>query len=580
MTPSTTAAGDRRLERPRERARCSAGGRLSPLLSVWALIICDPAWGQQDQRPGARLPEPPEYAAPSSGARILPPVPLPDGSSTRSLEAGRRVFVRDYRLSGNTVLADDELAPLLAPYANREVSFEELAELRDALTRAYVERGYVSSGAVIPPQTLEHDVLEIVLVEGVLVDVKVQTDGRLRESYLRKRIQRGVIDPVNVTVLEERLQILQQDERVARIEASLTPAEQRGESVLDLSVTEATPYSFYLEASNYESPSVGAVRGLVRFTHRNVTGFGDRVSATYRQSKGLRGIEGSYAVPLNAHDTALELHSQYASSDVVEEPFDELDIESRSQTHGMTLSHPLYRTPSRRLSISATGEYRRSKSFLSGSPVSFSQGVERGVSKVAVVRVSQDASLRKPRQALAVRSTLSVGLDALGATRNSGNTPDGQFVSWLGQLQYVQRAAWLDTQIIVRAAAQISDSPLLGLEQFPLGGHASVRGYRENAVVRDNGAVASLEARIPVLRRSVGVPLLQVGPFVDVGHAWDSEGAAADETLLAVGIGARWAVTNNIVLEGTWAESVRDLPSGGEHDPQDSGLQLRLSAAF
>ncbi|MGI9296200.1 MAG: ShlB/FhaC/HecB family hemolysin secretion/activation protein, partial [Pseudomonadales bacterium] len=357
-------------------------GRLFALvLLTLALASQQVVWAQQEQRPGARLPELPDYTPPSSKSNaILPPVSLPNKSDTQSLQAGQRVFVRDYHFSGNTVLVDDELESLLKPYSNRDVGFTELAELRDTLTRTYIERGYMTSGAVIPPQTLKNDVLEIRLIEGVLADVEVKTNGRLRESYVRKRMQRGGIDPVNVKEIEERLQILlHQDERIAQIEASLTPGPQRAEAVLNLAVTEAQPYRTYLELSNYESPSVGSLRGLAQFTHANVTGLGDRFTATYRKSEGLDGIEGSYAIPLNAYDTVLDLHGQYTESDVVEKPFDDLDIESRSETYGFTLSQPVHRSASSRLELSLTAEYRRSKSFLLGSPFSFSEGVEQGV---------------------------------------------------------------------------------------------------------------------------------------------------------------------------------------------------------
>ena len=63
------------------------------------------------------------------------------------------MFVREFRTSGNTVIPDRELAEVTAPYAGRAITTEELLDVRDALTRLYVERGYVNSGAIVPTRT-------------------------------------------------------------------------------------------------------------------------------------------------------------------------------------------------------------------------------------------------------------------------------------------------------------------------------------------------------------------------------------------------------------------------------------------
>src|SRR6185436_2180938 len=65
-------------------------------------------------------------------------------------------FVRVERIEfrGNTVFPTAELAALAQPLAGRRVSVAEIEDLRQKVTRQYVDRGYVNSGALIDEAAL------------------------------------------------------------------------------------------------------------------------------------------------------------------------------------------------------------------------------------------------------------------------------------------------------------------------------------------------------------------------------------------------------------------------------------------
>jgi hypothetical protein len=83
----------------------------------------------------------------------LPPVerkPLaPDAAEQASLFVQRIVF------RGNGAISTAELDSIAAPYRGRKVTAAEIEELRQALTRHYVERGYINSGALLDPDSPE-----------------------------------------------------------------------------------------------------------------------------------------------------------------------------------------------------------------------------------------------------------------------------------------------------------------------------------------------------------------------------------------------------------------------------------------
>jgi len=555
----------------------------------------------QDVRPGDERPELPEFEPPEEEKRspilplpelppfepprkepgtVLPRLEVPQGPDTKGLEGGARVSVQRIEISGNTALPDEELREIARPYLGRELSFSDLERLRDELTLAYIRRGYVTSGAVIPSQLLADGVLEVWVVEGVLEAIQVETDGRFRAGYLRKRIALGAAPPVNVHELEKRLQLLQQDDRIRAVHASLVPGERRGESVLQVRVAEARPLQVRLEGNNYSSPALGGVRGQAWGAFRNITGWGDSLSAEYQGAKGLHDVRAHYEVPLSAYDTKAALHFRRTWSEVVEEPFDGLGIESKTQTYGFTLSQPAYRTLNTDLELFLSGEWRKSESFLFGEPWSFVLGPEDGVAKLSVLRLGGNGSYRTAGQVLAARSMLSVGLPILGATQHGGDTPDGQFVAWLGQLQWARRLPWLDSQLIARGDVQLASRPLLGIERFSIGGRASVRGYRENALVRDNGLVGSIEWRVPVPMPSWREwrPRFELAPFVDAGYSWNADRATlGPTTLVSVGIGGRLALPGGLRFQVYWGHALKEIPDIGEDNLQDQGLHLGLT---
>src|SRR5262249_6183122 len=211
---------------------------------------------------------------------------------------------------------------------------------------------------------------------------------------------------------------------------------------------------------------------------RNLTGNGDILSVTYGGSSGLHPqLDASYILPLSPRETTFGLRYRRENSSVVEAPFTPLDIQSRSEIITLSLRQPLYRTLRQELALALSGERLQSQTFLLGEPFSFSPGTKNGVAIDTAVGPAVGGFDRAQHQALAVRSRFSVGIDALGATINSGGLPDGRFFAWLGQFQGARRLPASDIDLLVRLDLQLTSAPLLPLEQVGIGGRFSVRGY-------------------------------------------------------------------------------------------------------
>jgi hemolysin activation/secretion protein len=518
---------------------------------------------------------------------VLPPI-TPAAPQDFGLVPSLSVFVREIRVVGNTVLTEEDIAAATRPYLQRTLTHEDLEALRVALTTLYVNKGYVNSGAILPDQTVANGTVTYRIIEGRVTDIEVFGNKWFRSEYLQRRLALGIGPPLNVNELQDRFQLLLEDQRIQRLGAELKPGVRPGEATLSVQVEEHTPYRFWLDLDNYQTPSVGAERGILGFEHNNVTGNGDVLRLRYGRSSGLDPlVDLRYAVPVNARDTTLFAQYRKDRFSVVETPFDRLDIGSRSEIYTLGVRHPVIRTRSNEIALEASGERSSNRTTLLGSPFSFSPGARQGESVSTALRFVQELVSRSADQVLALRSRFSFGVDALGATINDDSRlPSGKFFAWLGQFQWVRRLQPNDTQIVVRADMQRSRDPLLALEQFAVGGRYSVRGYRENTFVRDNAVVASAELRVPLVRNVSWADSLELAPFVDFGKAWNAKPLSAEYAphIWSAGLGLRWNARIDSAnglrpqFEIYWGRAMRNVPSPGG-DLQDRGIHFQLLLA-
>ncbi len=502
------------------------------------------------------------------------------------------MVARQFVVIGSTVFSDQELAAVTAPYIGRPLAAEDLEHLRQQLTLLYVNEGYLNSGALLPDQQIEDGVIRYQIVEGRLTDATIEGNRRFRDRYLESRILRGADTPLDVSKLAEQLELLQQDARIRHIEAELLPGERPGEARLRTTFEEESPLFAALEFSNHDSPSVGQTRMQIDLGNHNLTGWGDALRAMGAWNLGLWEGEVEYEIPITRWDTKIGARFHYGSSEVVEEPFDAIDITSRERTIAIDVSQPLYESVRNRLGIGLTAEYRETKTYLLDELFPFEEGTDDGQVVVSVIRASQVWLYRDLRQVISARSQFSLGVDALGATTDrcafdlSGvctkraGIPDAHFLAWLGQLQLVRRFDPWGIEPVFRTDVQLATEPLFSLEQYAVGGHHTVRGYRENQLVRDNGLTSSLEVRIPVWTDAARELTVQLAPFCDAGRSWNRKrDEVSPRTLASVGVGLRTS-WRRLHGELFWGHRIERVDKPDDHTLHDEGVHFAIAARF
>lgn len=479
-------------------------------------------------RPIIPLPSPEELLNPQTP----PPPSQIDESAVPS-----RIFVKQFVVEGSTIYKPEKFAEILEKYTNRELSFVELLEARSQITKLYVDNGYVTTGAIIPPQEIKDGIVKIQVVEGELEAINVSGVSRLNPNYIRSRLQYSIRKPVNVPQVLEALRTLQLDPLIENLSAELGAGVRPGTNVLEVRIQEADSFTTQIVLDNGRSPSVGTFRRRVQISEANLLGWGDGLSIGYTNTDGSNAFDASYSLPINPRNGTINFSYSVTANNVIEAPFNDLDIVSNSRTYELTYRQPLYQRPSGEFTIGFTASRRESETSLLDTPFPLSPGADdQGRVRVSALRFFQEWSQRDTTQVFAARSQFSIGVGAFDATIND-NAPDSRFYLWRGQAQWVRLLA-PDTLLLIRGDAQIADRPLLSSEQFGLGGLGSVRGYRQDFLLTDNGAIFTTEVRLPVWKQRQN--LLHIIPFIDIGTAWNKSGNEArldNNTLASIGLG-------------------------------------------
>ncbi|MBE8989661.1 ShlB/FhaC/HecB family hemolysin secretion/activation protein [Nostoc sp. LEGE 12450] len=538
----------------------------------------------QDLQPPVPSPVPsPELPQPlPPPAELFPPsVPTPTPDEPLPGKFPQTIVVERFEVLGSTVFSPEELALETAEFTKRPISLAEVYQARSKITDLYVRNGYITSGAYIPPQTIQSGVVKIQVVEGKLEDIQVTGTRRLNPNYVRSRLAIATSPPLNRQRLLEALQLLQLNPLIQNVSAELSAGSRTGSSLLEVKVSEAKTFSSQIVLDNGRSPSVGSFRRRLQLNEANLLGLGDALGVAYTNTDGSNSLDANYTLPLNPRNGTLTFNYGITSSNVIEPPFDVLDIHSDSRYYELTFRQPIVQTPTQEFALGLTASRRESdissllqREGLPGSVLSPGAD-EQGHTKVSAFRFFQEWTSRNSREVIALRSQFSLGIDILSPTINQ-NAPDSRFFAWQGQAQWVRLLA-PETLMLFRLNTQLASRTLLPLEQFGLGGQDSIRGYRQDYLLTDNGTFVSAEVQIPILRLPKIDSTLQVVPFVDFGVGWNSSDRENPNpnTLAAVGLGLRWSQSDRFTFRLDWGVPLISVESN-ERTLQENGLYFSL----
>ena len=516
----------------------------------------------------------------------LPRLVLPDEPGAEAFRAGARIPVREVRIRGNTALPDAELAAIAKPYRGARARLRaDPGAARRAHARLH-PRGLCDLGRRDPGSGLARR-------RARRRDRRGPARGD-RDRDGRPPARRAISSRASIPAAASRStstrcasgsRCCSRTIGSAPCAPSWLPGERLGESVLRVAIDEARAWDLELGANNYVTPSLGDVQGEVRLAHRNLTGFADVLERRLRgAAEGLHDLRPAYQIPFTRWDTRLGLNARWTWSEIVEDPFDDLDIENETQSYAISLHQPLLHSPSSLVEIFASGEYRRSDSFLFGDRFSFVAGSERGVSKIAVLRGGLEWTFRSPEQVLALRG------HALGRPRRARRDAAPRRHAARRAVRGRPAPAAVGAPAAVLEPATPSRAPTCSSPTGRCSASSSSRSAGATACAATartrSCATAAPTARSSSTCRSrcrasaAGGPgsssCRSSTPATAGTRAGIRSRAAKDQDLVSAGIGARIDLTSQLAFEVFWGASLADVDSIGEDSLQDHGVHLGL----
>ena len=503
------------------------------------------------------------------------------------------IVVKKIEVQGHTVFSDQEIDKVIQAYQGKELDFSELRNITKALTDLYVSKGYITSGAFLPQQEIVDGIIKVKVVEGKLEAIKIEGLKNLQTNYVRSFISSAQTAqlsekltektaslaqalPLNVNSLEAELNLLKRDPSIENIKAELVRGTEPNLSVILIKVEETAPFKTKLGFDNYRSPSVGEFQGTLETSYRNLVGISDRLLAQYNLSEGFDSYSVGYGIPLTSNKGIFNIEYRNGESKIIEDSFDEANIRAEADTISLQYRQPIIFQPEREVAFSIAFARENSETFvLDNQPFSFTDGPQKGSSVVSLLQLTGDWLERSTNSVWGVTSGFNIGLDVFNATVNK-NAPDGLFFSWQTQAQWTRALNQAKNLLLVtKLTTQLTPDSLLPLEKFTLGGVGTVRGYRQNQEVGDNGVVGTVEVYLPLAGDRRNANNLNLIPFFDGGTVWNNTTNRGAETLVSLGIGLDWQFRNFLSLRADWGIPLINTSDRGD-SLQDNGFSFSL----
>ncbi|WP_208342855.1 ShlB/FhaC/HecB family hemolysin secretion/activation protein [Aetokthonos hydrillicola] len=509
-----------------------------------------------------QLPQPnplPPSTPPLEPSIIGPPTP------EEVLNIPGKLTVQKFEFVGSTGFTQQELAKVTADFTGKPITFAQLLQAANKVTEFYIKKGCITSGAYIPSQEFRSGMIKIQVVEGSLEEIKVNVvKGRLNPDYVKRRIALATFKPFNINRLQQALQLLQRNPLIKSLSAELIAGSKPGTNSLEVTVKAERTFNAQFNFNNNRNPSVGSFERGIQLSDTNVLGLEDRLDFGYNNTDGSDRYEVNYTLPVNPRNGTVRFTSRINNNKIVEPPFNNLDIHVDSREFELSFRQPVIQkeTPkvSKELALSLTGARREIDSSILGVgfPV-FIGSSNSGKTRISELNFSQEWFQRSRRDVLAARSDFSFGLGVLGATINGNNQPDSRFFLWRGQLLYLRLLgdsrgnSLTSPTLLVRSNIQLASDPLLSINQFSLGGQSTVRGYRQDALLTDDGIFASAEVRLPIIQVPEVKGTLQFAPFFDFGSGWNiNRNNPNPNILVGGGFGLVWQMEERFTARLDW----------------------------
>jgi len=407
-------------------------------------------------------------------------------------------FIREYRVSGSTLVAGEDISKAVYPYLGPGRTAEDIEQARVSLEKLFHGRGYQAVTVNIPQQSGRKGIIRMEVVEARVGRLNVNgARWHLPSAIRRKASSMAPGQSPSFNDIERDIIALNQSADL-RVKPRLTPTEDPAVLDFDLDVEDKFPLHGSFEINNRYSPFTVPYRFNGNISYENLWQLGHSLSlsvqiAPERLDDG-EVYSGSYTVPLS-DDVNLMLSGMNQKSNI--NTLGNSSVIGQGSMLGLSVSRDFEIRDGLMHSISFGIDYK-----------DFNQMTQAGGDDEGVSAPVQYWPLNLTYNAARIgKSSFTSGnLSLHWAFRRAGSyrqafenrryNSDSGFLYLRGDVSHLQDLSdgW---QLFLRGAGQLTGNPLINNEQFVAGGQSSVRGYLESVALGDNGVTGTIELKSP-----------------------------------------------------------------------------------
>lgn len=552
-------------------ARSSGRGSLSaPALLVCAIALLTPLLAGAQAVPGTQPNagtvlqqiEQSQHPAlpPKSPPLLLPPPPMESFG-------GATVTVIAFTFVGNTLLTAKQLAPAVARFLGRPLTFADLQNAAIAVANAYRNAGWVVK-AYLPKQDITGGTVTIQIIEAKLGAVRI--DGSTQRASNRRLT--GIVDAaqrpgsaLSADALDRALLLIGDLPGVVAT-GSLSEGAGQGETDLVLNVKDGPKVTGDVVADNEGARYTGEARITVNASLNAPFGIGDRADTVLLHTQGSDYQRLAYSLPVGSEGWRVGVNGSHLTYDIVTPSFGALDAHGNSSTVGLEANYPVFRTRLANLYLGLNLDDKRFDNFSAGQTTT-RYSIQDGTVSLYGNLFDNLAG----GGANAASLTFEQGHDDLSGSPNEA--ADASTTDTAGGFEKLslsvsrQQKVTERVSIFASLAGQLSSKNLDSSEKFYLGGFNGVRAYPADEGGGSEGALANLEARVRLPLNLAAVGFFDYGT-VRVNRDNDFAGAAYPntDTLKGAGLSLAWTAPFGLNIKATAARRI-----GSNPDPTSTG---------
>jgi hemolysin activation/secretion protein len=488
--------------------------------------------------------------------------------------------VQGVRADGNEILSQPRFQKIAERYLGQPLSIKSINTLVKDIIAYYREQDRPVVDVVIAEQDISSGVLQVVVVEGKVGQVRVEGNKWFSSRLLAGGVKVRPGEEIRASQVLGDVAWLNQN-AFREVNVVFTPGSEVGTTDLVLKTRDRFPVRFYAGYEDSGNDLTGDERFLAGFNWGNVFGIGHQLNYQFTGSsdvfdpgadyENVRAHSFSYLAPLPWRHS-LNVFGSLSKSESEAFPF---ELEGSSSQVGFRYTVPLpHWSKHYKQEVYAGFDWKQSDNSLDFGFVP----VNGTTTDIGQWVFGYRSSLMDPW------GRWSFGPEVVWSPGGTfGHQTDEEFQAVRGgasndyayfkfRVERLTRLPW-DFTLAHDFSAQISNTNLLGSEQLNFGGYNSVRGYDERELNNtDEGWVLRNELRTPALNplKWCGVESvrdqLQFLVFWDYASARAYQGsvtrqdglAVGSETLASVGPGIRYSVNTWLSLRADYGFQLND----------------------